>query len=80
MSGVIEHFRIGQPVEVVPDYRYAEWRGVPLFIVGIRCIERNGFEVTYDVSEHWPVRGHGDVTTDFSQDDLAERSIEGAAA
>jgi hypothetical protein len=74
--GVIEHFRIGQPVEVVPDYRYGEWQGIPLFIVAVRHIERSAFDVTYDVSERWPTQSHGDVTTDFTPDDLVARNAE----
>lgn len=73
MSDIIEHFRIGQPVEVVPGYRYVEWIGVPLFIVGVKAIERSLYEVTYDVSQEWPTRQHGDVTTDFGMDDLQAR-------
>ena len=72
--GEIKHFSIGQPVEVVSDYRYEEWRGVPLWIVGIRAIERSQFDVTYDVSERWPTQSHGDTTTDFAPEDLQARA------
>lgn len=67
-----QRFRIGDPVQVVPDYRYGEWVGQPLWVSGANLNSLN--QINYWVSDHWPPRHLGDSTDGFTEDDLMPRS------
>lgn len=72
MTIVEQRFRIGDLVQVVPDYRYGEWVGQPLWISGANLNTLN--EINYWVADHWPPRHLGDTTDGFSEADLMSRT------
>lgn len=74
---VEQRFRIGDTVEVVPNYRHADWQNVPLWISGAELNALN--EVNYHVAEHWPPQGRGDITDGFSEADLMPRLLSSEA-
>lgn len=62
--------QLGDRVKVAPKCRhFGDWRGWSGFVVGMHVLERTG-AIAVDVSDHFPPRHHGDVTTDFEIDDL----------
>lgn len=74
-------FAVGQPVQVVADYKYQEWVGTPLWIAGVEAVygaaqEKYG-DCTFTVSDFWPPRHNGDFTTGFLAGDLEPRKTDG---
>lgn len=69
-----QRFKIGDPVEVVHDFRYGEWLHLPLWVVGV-VYEVGAKDLNYHVAEAWPPRNSYDVTDGFREEDLMPRSV-----
>lgn len=62
--------QLGDRVKVSVACRYfGDWRGWSGFVVGLHVASVTG-AISVDVSDHFPPRHLGDVTTDFAITDL----------
>lgn len=66
--GDVVALKIGDPVRLssVMPY-YVDWEHTPLWVAGIHAANITG-AISYTLSEHWPPRHNGDLTSDFADE------------